>query len=318
MQLRRARHLFSARRLDACRSLFRSPFQAHLGLAFLTHKPVQLTLRNGQSLVFSRSGRDHLFWDWFLRHPRTPIAFTAEREISLHHHGLDLLLRPGTTDFFIFREIFLRDEYELMKLPEKLGTVIDLGGNVGLFTCALLPRAQRVITVEPVAANFLQAARNITRNGGAMANLLRYAVTGHSGDEITIHLSARNTGMNSVFAGWVEKGGSDGQETVPTISLPDLLSRVEGDIDLLKCDIEGAEFDVFQATPAPMLRRLCRLVMEVHLGPEHPATSMHALTAQLGAAGIDVECHKIGSRGANETWLLRGNRQVQRTFACRG
>ena len=47
--------------------------------------------------------------------------------------GASLALRAESNDFHIFHRIFLRDEYRLDALPEKLGCVIDLGANVGLF-----------------------------------------------------------------------------------------------------------------------------------------------------------------------------------------
>ena len=134
MQLRRGTALlFSPRRLQACRSLFRHPWQSLLGLAFLNRKPFPLTLRTGQTLAFSRRGRDHLFWDWYLPGGADHIEFTAEGEIQLEFQGQRLLLRPGTTDFFVFREIYLKDEYGLKNLPATLNTVVDLGGNIGLF-----------------------------------------------------------------------------------------------------------------------------------------------------------------------------------------
>jgi len=319
MQLRRARQLFSASRLRACKGLFQNPFRSFLGLAFVTHRPVRLTLRDGKSMIFTRAGRDHMFWDWYLRRATGPVDFTPEGEILLAHGEWKLLLRPGTADFYSFREIFLQDAYGLQSLPGMLGTVLDLGGNVGLFTCAVLPRARRVVTVEPVLANFQQAAKNLANNGGNSADLFRYAVTGRSGDEITLLLSSRNTCKHSMYAGLVEGGGIEGQETVPTISLPDLMAQTGcEDIDLLKCDIEGAEFDVFRATPVPILRRIRRLIMEVHLSAEHPRSALDALTGQFGRAGFELHFEHTGSRGVNELGILRGQRRPQRMFACAG
>jgi FkbM family methyltransferase len=319
MQLRRTRHWFSTERLRACKRLFRRPLQAFLGLAFVTRRPVRLTLADGNSLLFTRSGRDHMFWDWYLRHGAGRVEFTSGGEILLTYGDWKVLLRPGTADFYSFREIFLQDAYGLKTLPARLGTVLDLGGNVGLFTCAVLPRAGRVITVEPVQANFQQAAKNLALNGGKATDLVRYAVTGRSGDQITLLLSSRNTCKHSLYAGLVEAGGIEGRETVPTITLPDLLTRAGcDDIDLLKCDIEGAEFDVFTATPVPVLRRIHRLIMEVHLSPEHPRSAFNALTDRLARAGFVLDFEHTGRRGANELGILRGQRKAQGTFARAG
>jgi FkbM family methyltransferase len=310
MQLGRARYVLSPRRLRVCRSLFRSPWQSLVRLAFLGREPITLTLRTGQKLAFSRTGRDHLFWDWYLHRGESLLEFTADGEVQLEYQGRQLLLRPGTIDFFIFREIFLEDQYGLNELPATLDTVLDLGGNVGLFSCAILPRARRVITVEAVAACYRQAAKNIARNGGDLSSLLRYAVTGRSGDRAAIHLSAGNAGMNSLVAGWVKNSDVLGVEWVPTLSLPDLLALTRCDeVDLLKCDIEGAEFDVFLATPLPTLRKILRIVMEVHVNREHPRSSLDALVTHLCQAGFDLTCRNLDRRAEKETWFLKAQRR---------
>src|SRR5512144_2652965 len=72
-----------------------------------------------------------------------------------------LALRGDSNDFHIFHRIFLRDEYRLERLPARLGDVLDLGANVGLFAARIAPRARRVFCYEPVPANFAQLERNV-------------------------------------------------------------------------------------------------------------------------------------------------------------
>jgi FkbM family methyltransferase len=312
MDLCRARYLVSPGRLRQCRALFRRPWHSFLALAFVARGPIPLTLHNGRTLTFSRRGRDQLFWDWYLSEPQGRIEFTAEGEVLLEYRGWKLLLRPGTSDFDVFREVFLQDHYGLQALPARLGTVLDLGGNIGLFSCAVLPRAERVITVEPVLANYRQAARNLAANGGNPTDLLRHALTGRSGEEVAIYLSSRSAAMNSLSAGWVEPGGVLGRETVPSLGLEDLLTRTGcGEVDLLKCDIEGGEFDVFGAASAAVLRRIGRLVVEVHVSPEHPSSALRTLVGRIESAGFDLSVDQKRRRGPVEIWWLQGQRQVR-------
>src|SRR5262245_2529386 len=212
MHWRRVRLLFSTRRLAACRRLFRSPWRAHLGLAFVTRRPVSVTLKQGGSLAFSRDKRDHLFWDWWFGQTEAAFDFTSEGELLLRMPTQTLLLRPGTTDFFIFREICVQDCYQLRKLPERLGTVVDLGGNIGLFSCAVLPRADRVIIVEPVHAHHRLARKNILANGGDPADVVRAAVTGRTGEPAVIHVAERHAGASSLFAAHSASFGISGRE----------------------------------------------------------------------------------------------------------
>ena len=287
MHLRRAKLWFSSERLRACSRLFQNPWYAHLGLAFVSRGWVQVVLKNGKKLAFSRSRRDHSFWDWALSQDEASFDFTAEGEVRLKTATHDLLLRSGTSDFFAFREIFLQDCYGLAALPSRLGTVVDLGANVGLFTCAIQDRARRVIAVEPVAAHFRQAHKNIVKNGGDGAGLLRLAVAGQSDQEIAIHVDDRTAGASSLFRSFCKS--SREHETVRTTSLPDLLESTGcGEIDLLKCDVEGAEYEIFSNTPLPVLRRIRRLVMEVHLAVDEGERKQQALIAHLREAGLRV------------------------------
>jgi FkbM family methyltransferase len=287
MQLKRAKFWFSPDRLKACRRLFQNPWQAHLGLAFFTRRPVEVILKNGRAIAFSRAKRDHMFWDWFLGQSGASFDFTPDGLLHLKILSHEVLLRPGSGDFFAFREIFLEDCYGLGALPERLGTVVDLGGNVGLFTCAVLGRADRVITVEAVEAHCRLTRQNILLGRGNPENLLRYAVAGGSGQEAVIHVDERNAGSSSLLprlSKCIRR-----EERVPTISLEDLLDKMDCRVvDLLKCDVEGAEFDIFQSADLAVLRRIRRLVMEVHLQVDQAERKEQALVERLRQAGLAV------------------------------
>jgi FkbM family methyltransferase len=290
MQLKRAKLWFSRKRLHACRLLFKQPWKSHLALAFLTANPVQVTLKNGASLAFSRAARDHRFWDWFLSQSEATFEFTADGLVRLTTPTHVLLLRPGTSDFFAFREIFLQDCYGLKDLPARLGTVVDLGANVGLFTCAIQARADKVISVEAVESHYRQARANIVLNGGDPTSIVRFAVTGQSGQEVTMHVDHCNAGSSSLYQKFSHD--TNVQETVTTIGLADLLASTGGtDVDLLKCDVEGAEFEIFLNTPLSLLRRIRRLVMEVHLTIDDAHKKEQALIGRLREAGMTVSLY---------------------------
>ena len=92
--------------------------------------------------------------------------------------GASIALRAESNDFHIFHRIFLRDEYRLDALPARLGCVIDLGANVGLFTARIAARAERVLCYEPVPANFAQLEKNVA---APHVQPFRAAVSGTSG-----------------------------------------------------------------------------------------------------------------------------------------
>jgi hypothetical protein len=56
----------------------------------------------------------------------------------------------------------------------------------------------------------------------------------------------------------------DVPEQVPAISLPWFLDRVRRDLDLLKCDCEGGEYEIFHSLPDSYYRRIGKIIMEYH------------------------------------------------------
>jgi FkbM family methyltransferase len=67
-----------------------------------------------------------------------------------------------------------------------------------------------------------------------------------------------------------QDAGAPRQETVETISLPTLMQRFQLDhIDLLKLDIEGAEFDLVDQTPDDVWRRVGQITVEFHDFQKH-------------------------------------------------
>jgi FkbM family methyltransferase len=281
---------------------------------------VPVTLKDGRTLPFSRAARDHKFWDWFLRSP-VPLEFTDDGLLRIQYAEATLLLRPGTTDFAIFEEIFLNDDYGVRTSPRRYGTVVDLGANVGLFSCAVLKRAQRVIAVEAVGENHAQAVRNITANGGNAADVLHAAVAARSGDEVRIFHNPRNTGGHSVSAEWIDRSRGPkstlrvedaASESVRTISLKDLLDeRRVTTVDLLKCDIEGAEYDVFAGADAATLSRIREIAMEVHVSPAHPPRLLKELAARLRGHGFAVELQReIPQSERIDSFLLTATRKA--------
>ena len=288
MQLKRISCLLSLTRLRACFRFFRQPLCAFWRTACLGNAPFQLTLKSGESLSFSRKDRDHKLWDWLLT-ARVPVdfSFTASGNVNIEWNARRFLLRPATQDPFIFQEILIDDIYGLMLVDTPLRTVIDLGANAGFFSCTVLGRAERVIAVEAVDENYRHAVENIRRNGGARDDIFRLAMSGTSGRGIKIQHDERNSGGHFVVDH--ESAPAGPIEIVESITLSDLMRRTNcHSVDLLKCDIEGSEYDVFLNTPVNDLRKIRQLVMEVHLSPCHPPRLLRQMIEHFESAGFVV------------------------------
>lgn len=204
-----------------------------------------------------------------------------------------LTLRRRNSDFFVVRDVFENDDYgavRRMALPAD-ANVVDLGANIGvtsLYFASLYPRC-RVVAVEPDAANADLAARNC---GGLIAagrmSLVRAFVGGSDG-VAGIDRSDRSWGFKKSPA----PPTAGGRDVIPCLSMATLLARHPMDrIDLLKCDIEGSESELFSADCASWIDRVRNLVIEVH-----PPYSPALLYQHLRAAGWEFDVCDQQQRG---------------------
>jgi len=137
--------------------------------------------------------------------------------------------------------------------------VVDAGANVGMFTIYAASRARngKVIAIEPDPQTFAYLEENVLTNGFGNVVLLNAALAAKPGTEF---LSGVNPGSKTIMA---RKKGRLTGTTVTAVTLENVISRFGlHRIDLLKVDIEGAEFLLFDDTS--WFRITARIVMEAH------------------------------------------------------
>jgi len=150
------------------------------------------------------------------------------------NHVLD-----GTYAFGIVREIYLRDCYLKHQLPTvftKARTVVDLGANRGAFSVLMANRADLVICVE-AKETFKPVIRH------------NMEINGFRNYEIEI--------------GFVGAAGELGKSFCTSLTIEELVNSYKIEqIDLIKIDIEGSEFALFDS--ANWLQLVNAISMEVH------------------------------------------------------
>jgi FkbM family methyltransferase len=174
-------------------------------------------------------------------------------------------------------EVFAYGEYDLVLDWSALRRVLDIGAHVGsfaLWTCERAPHAQ-VISVEPEPRNFGDLASNIERNGlGDRVEAVNAALGSEPGT-VTLHVP-----MNRESGSALATGGASVEAVV--ISLPELLERFDGPLDLLKLDCEGAEWAVLDALAPETWAKISQLVMECHASAGRTVEAMIDLLALQG------------------------------------
>ena len=185
------------------------------------------------------------------------------------------------------KDILVYEEYEFLGSFRcanlRGGLVIDVGAQVGLYTLKTAPFAKRVISFEPSMKNFRYLKKNVERNSLLNVEINQRALWSSTG-----RVKFTNGGAGFVS----DLVGARGDYEVETTTLEEVVANV-GRVNLLKIDIEGAEYDVFRLCTESTLRQIERIVAEVHVyAADHPR-KLEALILQLRDSGFSIAMQKI-------------------------
>jgi autotransporter strand-loop-strand O-heptosyltransferase len=202
-------------------------------------------------------------WNWCPLHKNTDRMFECTKRI-----GSDMVIKEinkiinegvmeekideisfdwgGRSDWYIKQaadEIFGGNTYERFFEVEEGDIVVDLGASLGPFTYKILPKnPKQCYVVEPISHQIDILKKNV---GQENVKIIQGAITDKKKIEIT----------------W-----DDMTESVPTFSFREFLDEQGiNNIDFLKCDCEGGEYDVFQQSNVEFLKSIPKIVTEFHL-----------------------------------------------------
>ncbi len=194
----------------------------------------------------------------------------------------------------VFKELFMEDFYEIERLSSRLPhnpLVIDVGANAGFFEALLFSKIKeaRVFAYEPLPANFLHFKKMIGQNSALKkVQLFHKAITGISKEKIELFTedTEDNTVVSSVFAGFNSR--NQRKLWVPACSLTSVINYNKLDqIDLLKLDCEGSEYDILYNTDLTLLNKIKMMVIEVHQ-IDNDRHNVISLNNYLQAGGYDT------------------------------
>jgi FkbM family methyltransferase len=220
-------------------------------------------------------------------------------QVRLRSQSAPFHLRLSSTDWLVLEEIFQRDEYTFVREAIKeAGWIVDLGANVGYslrYWQTLFPKA-RIVAMEPGPDNCVICSMNIGSAG--LENQVTLLQAG---------VGAARQQMRLVDAGegeWAyrtERNKSAEGLCVDVLPLSEVLEvHAKGQrIDLLKCDIEGAEKELFEDCRA-WIERVNAIIIEIH-----PPYSLRALLFALERAGATFEIAAQTNRKSCPVVLLR-------------
>lgn len=153
-------------------------------------------------------------------------------------HGFILAGQPGMT-----RKSWEMNEIrEFLELLKGCSTCIDVGANVGFYSCLAAVNGKHVVAVEPLPRNLRFLCQNLACNDLCDVEIYATALSTRPG----LRRLWGKADMASLVAGWGGAPTND-YEFVPVTTL-DLIAaeRFNGTQLAIKMDVEGSEFDVLK------------------------------------------------------------------------
>ena len=183
----------------------------------------------------------------------------------------------------ILQELYIEKVYDPFFKGKKDMTILDVGGNIGLFSFYAHEHAKKIYCLEPSKQHVEVIKHMLDYNSMSdRVEVLQLALSNKNGSSKFYH--NQNKTMFSL-----QGAVSDGSETeeVKTITL-DALMIMKGikKVDFMKLDIEGSEFDVISSKGFELVSdKIDSMVVEIH---QWAGRNPSQITTALRDYGFDV------------------------------
>lgn len=157
----------------------------------------------------------------------------------------------------------------LAKLLPQVDRFVDIGANLGYYTCLARSLGTPVVAFEPQAQNLACLFDNLAANGwDSEVEVLPIALSQSPGVLTLYGASGPSASLVKNWAGY----SSRFKQMVPTSTLDNIVSaRAQDEQYLIKIDVEGAEAQVLKGAIATMRRRKKPAwLIEICLNEFHP------------------------------------------------
>ncbi|MBU2702291.1 FkbM family methyltransferase [Sporomusaceae bacterium BoRhaA] len=178
--------------------------------------------------------------------------------------GHPFYYRTGTSDTDVIDTILIKPQHrsEYFIKDNNVKTILDIGGNIGtasVFFANLYPDAN-IYTFEPMPNNFKLLEKNVA--GYPKVNPYNVAL-GNKSYQTSIYHSPEEDCKGSFSLLTPNKSGC--HTDIQVKSVAEFIAENEIDnIDIIKIDTEGAEYDILAAIPPQILSKTKWIIGELH------------------------------------------------------
>ena len=189
------------------------------------------------------------------------IKLKLKKNISVRKNKkIHINLRNGTSDFPVFRQVFMDHEYLLNVDRLSIKTIIDGGCNIGLasiYFATEFPNA-KIAGIEPDNKNYSQAILN-TR-GCNKINIVQAGIWNKN-----CFLETHSEPGLGEWGIIVKELPAESNNCIKAVTIDAIMQQNNFEIiDILKLDIEGSEFEVFQSGYHSWLPKTRIIIVELH------------------------------------------------------
>ena len=250
----------------------------------------------------------HLFKDWYgtkiwtkTSEVTTPLGF----KLTSGFHPAYELMRRGTFE--------IEETAIISKMLDRVDQFVDIGANLGYYTCLALQRGKPVIAFEPQQQNLQCLFQNLTSNGWEDgAEVFPVALSEKPGLLTLYGASGPSASLVKDWAGY----SSRYKKTVPVSTLDNILAgRLQDKRLFVKMDVEGADYQVLKGASSTLSRDIKPVwLLEICLDEFHPSgrnpdfQKIFDLFSSRGYfAYTATDVPKLVTPGDVQDWVSRGH-----------
>jgi FkbM family methyltransferase len=139
---------------------------------------------------------------------------------------------------------------------------LDIGANKGFFTLnALQKGASKVYSVEPVKHSYEQIKKLL--NDFPNVEPINKAI-GENNGIVSMFVDSDASATNCVTTYGDMFGRESNKVEVESVNINTLIEQINSDINYMKVDCEGSEFELFKTISEKNLKSICKMVIETH------------------------------------------------------
>jgi len=182
-------------------------------------------------------------------------------------------------DLWVLTETYIKKDYQTYGIKiETDWTIIDIGAGIGDFSVLAAQKSltNQVYAIEPFLESYNLMKKNINQNKIKNISISNLAIS--NSKYLTLNINRSNPLNNKTCQ--TDKNG----RRLQSISLQKFMKINKiNQCNLLKCDCEGAEFDIFKNLTSRTFKKIDNIVLEYHhFNPDHKLSRLVGLFRRNG------------------------------------